>query len=268
MVAKKVPKSIELKKKKVSELATLLEKSKTVGLINLANLPARQLKAVRAKLKDNVRFVFVKKTILKRALEATKRDSVKQFAQFLDGIYPAIIVSQLDAFELFRQLKSSRQMVAAKPGQIVPADITVLAGPTPFTPGPAISELAQLGLKTKVESGKIVIRNDAVVVKQGDPVPSIAASILSKLGITPIQIGVNLVYVLENNDFYPAKVLDIDIGKYTEDLKIAALNAFKLAIELGLATKETIALLVQKAYRGAKALEAKVSKPQESQTQA
>lgn len=262
MTVKKVSKSIELKKKKVSELATLLEKSKTVGLINLANLPARQLKAVRAKLKDNVHFIFVKKTILKRALEATKRDSVKQLAQHLDRIYPVIIVSQLDAFELFRQMKSSRQMVAAKPGQIAPADIMVSAGPTPFTPGPAISELAQLGLKTKVEGGKIVIREDAVVVKQGNPVPSIAASMLSKLGITPMQIGVNLVYVLENNDFYPAKVLDIDIGKYTEDLKTTFLNAFKLAIELGFATKETITLLVQKAYRGAKALEDRIPKTQ------
>lgn len=264
--AKKTSKSIELKKKKVAELVTLLEKSKTVGLVNLANLPARQLKTVRAKLKNNVQFIFVKKTILKRALEATKRDSVKQLVQYLDGIYPAIIVSQLDAFELFRQMKGSRQMVAAKPGQIAPADIAIPAGPTPFTPGPALSELAQLNVKKRVEGGKIVITEDTVVVKQGQPVPPLAASMLSKLGVTPIQIGVNLVYVLENNDLYQAKVLDVDIGKYTEDLKIAALNAFKLAIELGLATKETIALLVQKAYRGAKALESKITKT-EGQTQ-
>jgi len=262
MADKKISKSIELKKKKVAEIAHLLEKSKTIGLINLANLPARQLRTVRAKSKDNIQFLFVKKTILKRALEATKRDSAKQLAQHLDGIYPVIIVSHLDAFELFKQLKSNRQMVAAKPGQLAPADITVSAGPTPFAPGPAISELAQLGLKTKVESGKIVIREDAVVVKQGQPVPSVAASMLAKLGITPIQIGVNLVYALEDNDLYPGKVLDIDIGRYTEDLKIAALNAFKLAIDLGFATKETIAQLVQKAYRGAKALEDKIPKTQ------
>ena len=250
---------IDLKKKKVAELASLFEKSKTVGIINTANLPARQLKAVRAKLRDKAQFIFAKKTILKKALEATNRDSVKHLAQHIENIYPAIIVSQADAFELFRQLKGSRQMVAAKPGQLAPFDIMVSAGPTPFAPGPALSELAQLGLKTKVESGKIVIREDAIVVKQGKPVPSIAASMLAKLGVTPIQVGVTLTYVLENNDLYPAHVLDVDIGRYTEDLKTTFLNAFKLAIELGFATKETIALLVQKAYRGAKALEDKVS---------
>ena len=252
---KKIGKSVELKKKKVIELAKLLDKNKTIGIVNLANLPARQLKAVRAKLKNNVQFIFVKKTLLKRALEASGRDAVKNLAQNLEDIYPALIISNLDAFELVRQLKTSRQMVAAKPGQIAPTDITISAGPTPFAPGPAISELAQLGLKTKVEGGKIAIREDAVVVRQGQPIPPLAASMLSKLGITPMQIGVTLTYVLEDTDLYKAAILDIDTEKYAEDLKTAALNAFKLAIELGFATKETINLLVQKAYRGAKALE-------------
>lgn len=260
MMTKKISKSIELKKKKVTELTSLLDKSKTIGIVNLANLPARQLKAVRTKLKDKVQFIFVKKTLLKRALEVSSRETVKNLAQHLENIYPAIIVSNLDAFELFRQLKTSRQMVAAKPGQLAPADIIISAGPTPFTPGPAISELAQLGLKTKVEGGKIVIRDDAVVVRQGQPIPPLAASMLSRLGITPMQIGVTLTYVLEDKDLYKAAILDIDTEKYAEDLKTAALNAFKLAIELGFATKETINLLVQKAYRGAKALEEHISK--------
>jgi len=262
MTVKKIAKGIELKKKRVTELTNLLDKNKTIGIVNLASLPARQLKAVRAKLRDKIQFVFATKTILKRALESSKRAPVKHLAQHLDGIYPAIAVSQLEAFELFRQLKGSRQMVSAKPGQIAPADITIPAGPTPFAPGPAISELAQLGLKTKVESGKIVIREDAVVIKQGQPVPLLAASMLARLGVKPMQIGVTLTYVLENEDLYNASILDVDVGKYTEDLKTAVLNAFKLAIELGFATKETIALLVQKAYRGAKALDEKVPKTQ------
>jgi large subunit ribosomal protein L10 len=261
MVAKKKKssKALELKKKKVSEIATLLEKHKTIGLINLANLPAKQLKIVRAKLRGIVDFVFARKTILKRALEETKKESAKQLIQYLDGIYPALVVSELGAFELFKQFKNYRQMVAAKPGQIAPKDIIVPPGPTPFAPGPAISELQQLGLKTKVEGGKIVIREEAIVVKQNSTISSLAASILSKLGITPIQVGINLVYVVENGDFYSANVLDVDVGKYTEDLKIAMLNVFKLAIELGFATKETIAPLVQKAYYEAKALETKLS---------
>jgi large subunit ribosomal protein L10 len=255
----KVSMALDLKKKKVADLIKLIEKSKTIGIVNLEGLPARQLKTVRAKLKKDLQFVFSKKTLLKRAFEGSKRENAKQLVKFLDGINPVVVFSELDAFELFRLFKTSRQMVAAKPGQTAPADITVSAGPTPFAPGPAISELAALGLKTKVEGGKIHIREDRQVIKAGDKISGGAASILAKLGITPIQIGVTLTYVLENNDLYKAAVLDVDIGKYTEDLKTAFLNAVKVAMEIGFATKETIVMMVQRAYRGAKALEDKIA---------
>lgn len=248
------------KKTKVADLIKRIEESKTIGLVNLENLPAKQLKAVRAKLKDKLQFAFVKKTLVKRALEGTKRETAKQLAQYLDGINPALIFTELEAFELFRMLKSSRQMVAAKPGQTAPADIMVSAGPTPFAPGPAISELAQLGLKTKVEGGKIQIREDAKVVKAGDKIVPLAASILAKLGIMPIQIGVTLAYVLEGTDLYIATTLDVDTVKYAQDLKNAVLNAFKLATELGFASKETITYLIQKACRESKAIEDAVQK--------
>lgn len=265
-MVKKVSMDLEAKKKHVADIIKLIEKSKTIAVVNLEGLPARQLKTVRAKLKDKLKFVFSKKTLFKRALEGSKREHAKQLVSHLDGINPTLIFTDLDAFEVFRLLKSSRQMVAAKPGQTVPADITISAGPTPFAPGPAISELAQLGLKTKVEGGKIHIREDRKVINAGDKISGGAASILAKLGITPIQIGVTLTYVLENNDLYKAGVLDIDIHKYTEDLKTAFLNAIKVAIEIGFATKETVAIMVQRAYRGAKALEEKI-KPKEVQTQ-
>ena len=260
----KVSMDLESKKKKVADLIKLIEKSKTIGIVNLEGLPARQLKIVRAKLKNNLIFVFSKKTLLKRAFEGTKREHVKQLVKFLDGINPVVVFTELDAFELFRLFKTSRQMVAAKPGQTVPVDIIVSAGPTPFAPGPAISELAALGLKTKVEGGKIHIREDRKVISAGDKISGGAASILAKLGITPMQIGVTLTYVLENKDLYKAAVLDVDIGKYTEDLKTAFLNAVKVAMEIGFATKETIVMMVQRAYRGAKALEDKIA-PKETQ---
>ncbi len=260
----KVSMALDLKKKKVADIIKLIEKSKTIGIVNLEGLPARQLKTVRAKLKKDLQFVFSKKTLLKRAFEGSKRENAKQLVKFLDGINPVVVFSELDAFELFRLFKTSRQMVAAKPGQAAPVDIIISAGPTPFAPGPAISELAALGLKTKVEGGKIHIREDRKVINAGDKISGGAASILAKLGITPIQIGVTLTYVLENNDLYKAAVLDVDIGKYTEDLKTAFLNAVKVAMEIGFATKETIVLMVQKAYRGAKALEDKIA-PKETQ---
>ena len=252
--------AIEGKKKQVAELQKLIEKHKTVGMLSLENSPAKLVKTVRAKLKGKVEFVFVKKNIIKRALEGSKREGSQQLLQNISRI-PALIFSDLDAFALFKDLKASRQMVPAKPGQLAPSDITISAGPTPFAPGPAISELASLGLKTKVEGGKIHVRDDVVVVKAGQPVPPIAASILSKLGVTPIEIGVNLAYALEDKDLYAKAVLDIDTAKYAQDLKTAAWNALVLAVELGFVTPETAEYMVARAAREAKALDEKV-KPQ------
>jgi len=260
-MTKKTSKAIERKKKQVAELQKLIEKHKTVGILNLENSPARLVKTVRVKLKGKIEFVFAKKNIITRALEGSKREGVQQLLQNMSRI-PALIFSDLDAFALFRELKASRQMVPAKPGQLAPSDITISAGPTPFAPGPAISELASLGLKTKVEGGKIHVRDEAVVVKAGQPVPGLAASILSKLGVTPMEIGVNLAFALEDKDLYAKAVLDIDSGKYAQDLKTAAWNAFVLAVELGIVTKETAGYMVAKAAREAKALDEKIPKTQ------
>jgi large subunit ribosomal protein L10 len=260
--AGRVSKSIELKKKQVAELQKLIEKSKTIGLINLENLPSKQLKAVRKKLKGTATFVFGKKNIIKRSLEGSTKETVKVLLKHVDEGIPCLILSDLDAFRLFRELKSSRQKVAAKPGQIAPEDISIEAGPTPFAPGPAISELASLGLKTKVEGGKIHVRDSAIVVRKGQPIAPVAASVLAKLGVAPIQIGVNMPYVLEGDDLYAKSVLDVDVEQYAQDLKTAALNAFKLAIELGLVNTETAEFLVKKAFREAKAVSEKLPQTQ------
>ena len=112
------PEELKKKKKQVTKLQQDIEKSKTVGIINLESLPAKQLKAVRAKLKGTATFIFAKKNIIKRALEGSKRESAKQLTQYVDEGIPAIIISDLDAFSLYSELRKSRQMVAAKPGQI------------------------------------------------------------------------------------------------------------------------------------------------------
>ncbi|HKZ49932.1 MAG TPA: 50S ribosomal protein L10 [Candidatus Nanoarchaeia archaeon] len=259
-MAKKTPKALELKKKQVIELQKLMDKSKTVGIINLQNSPAKLVKAVRRKMAPKATFVFAKKNIIKRALEASAKERAKDLLPHVDEGIPAIIVSDLDAFSLFRELKSSRQKVPAKQGQIAPEDIKISAGPTPFAPGPAISELASLGLKTKVEGGKIHVRDEVTVVRAGQPVAPIAASILSKLGITPMVIGVNLPYVLEGIDLYTKNILDVNSEQYAQDLKTAALNAFKLALEIGLVTEETSVFMIQKAFREARALSEEVEK--------
>jgi len=42
------------------------------------------------------------------------------------------------------------------------------AGDTPFKPGPIIGDLQKVGIKAKIQGGKIVITDDSLVVKKAE----------------------------------------------------------------------------------------------------
>lgn len=243
----------EWKKKEVEKIRKLAESYSTIGIINLENLPTKQLQAIKKKLGDKILIKITKKRFIKFAFDSSAQERLKKFSKHVTGA-PGLLFSKLGAFELFKLLKESRRSAPIKPGQIAPEDIWIQSGPTPFTPGPVISDFNKLGIKTSVESGKIAISKDSIVIKKGEKASFEAASILSKLGIEPMKIGINLTYVLENEDIYPAEILDIDVNAYLKNIRKAHSDAFALSVELGIINKETITHLIKKAFNEAKSL--------------
>ena len=248
---------VDKKIKAVEDIKKLLSQYTTIAVVDLTSLPARQLQQVRKKLRDKVVFKIARKNFLRRALEVATNKKATELLNHL-GKEPALVFTNLNAFDLFKQFKSVRQNVAAKAGQLAPEDIWVQAGPTPFGPGPVISEFAQLKIKAKVMGGKIEIQQPTIVVKAGEPVPPLAASILGRLGITPIVIGVNLTVALEKNDLYTKDVLDIDEEKYIGLIRTAFTDALKLGVAREIMTKEVAEYLLTKAEIEAKALDSAI----------
>lgn len=240
------------KKEKVAELKELLSYP-TVAIIDLQGLPAKQLQFIRRKLKDKIIIKITKKILIKKALQELGQERFKKLAESLCE-NPGLLLSKLDPFELFKVLKKNQSSAPIKAGQIAPEDIWVRAGPTPFTPGPIISEFGKLGIKTAVEGGKITIKADTLVLKKGDVASETAASILTKLGIEPMKIGVKIVNALEGEQIYPAEILDINIEDYIEQIKEIYTNALKLAFSCAILNSDTVELLLQKAHREALAL--------------
>ena len=97
---------------------------------------------------------------------AKKKPGIESLLPHCKGM-PALLFTKENPFSLFKLIKANKSPAPAKPGQKAPTDLKILAGPTPFAPGPVISELAALGLKTKVDAGKINIVADAIVCKEG-----------------------------------------------------------------------------------------------------
>ena len=188
---------------------------------------------------------------LAQAKEKVK--GIEKLEEHLIGM-PALLFTKDNPFTLYKILKKNKSMAPAKSGQTALNDIVINAGPTSFTPGPIIAELGLVGLKTGVENGKVVIKEDKVVVKAGESIKPKVAELLGRLGIEPMEIGLNLVAAYEKGDILTHKVLDIDEDKYLADITQCAIWAFNLSIETTYLTKDNTELILQKAFMDAKAL--------------
>src|SRR3989344_5242971 len=249
----------EKKKKEVESIKKLMLKYRVISIGDITSLPSRQFQSMRAKLKDKVVIKVTKKRLVQRAIESLKEKDLKPLEKYLENIIPVLLFTDEDPFKLYKLLKKSKSRVAAKPGQIAPNDLIVNAGPTNFPPGPIIGELGQVGILASVEAGKVAIKKDTVLVKEGHVINDKQASVLAKLGIEPMEIGLNLKGVYDDGVLYDKSSLDFDEEQLLNDIKLAHKNAVGLALKIGYMTKETIKLLIAKAVMQAKALELKLN---------
>src|SRR3989344_1363095 len=148
----------DYKKEAVGALARLMGEYPVVGVVNVENLPAPQLQVLRSKLRKDALIVMDKKRLIRRAIDSVKdsKSGFDKLAVHLTGM-PALLFTTQSPFRISSLIRSSKSKAPAKAGQIAPVDLVIPAGPTSFTPGPMISELGSLGLKTGVEGGKITI---------------------------------------------------------------------------------------------------------------
>ncbi|MBN1645395.1 50S ribosomal protein L10 [Candidatus Woesearchaeota archaeon] len=236
--------------KKVTELA---KQYPIIGVVDMANLPTPQLQRMREQLRGQVEIFMAKKRVIKKAIEKLKEIAgLQDISQYLEKAQPALLFTKDNPFTLFKTLKKNKSKAPAKGGQIAPNDIIVPAGPTPFAPGPVIGELGALGIKSGVEGGKISIKNDTTVCKAGKEISEKLASVLTRLGIEPMEIGLDLKAVYEKGTIYTKQVLDIDEEQFMNNLNIAASEAYNLAIEATYFCKDTTEELIKKAFREAK----------------
>lgn len=243
------------KEKVVTELVKKMKEYPIIGALNMEGMPAPQLQKMRAKLRKSVDMVMTKRRLMRIAIDeaAKEKEGLEKLKDYLKGM-PALMFTKENPFSLYKTIKASKSPAPAKAGQTAPKDIIVPAGPTPFAPGPIISELGGVGITAGVEDGKVAVKQDSVVAKEGDTINGDLAAILTRLGIEPMEIGLDITGIYEDGVIYDRKVLDIDEDQFMADLNNSARWAFNLAVEIGHFTKETVNVLVPKAFREAKSV--------------
>ena len=251
------PKAFVSKTKKgtVKELKDLTKEYPIIGIVDMENLPARQLQRMRSSLKGKVVIRMTKARLMRVMFNELKQDlpGATDLSEKIRGM-PALIFTKENPFKLYKMLKASKSPAPAKAGQTSPKDIIVPAGATPFAPGPVIGELGQLGIKAGIEDGKVAIKEDKLLVKEGETINLKQAEILTRLSIEPMEVGLNIISVLESGTLFDRKVLDIDEDAYINNIKALHSEAFNLAIKIGYPSKDTVKTLLSKAKRDASAL--------------
>lgn len=248
--AKEIP---EWKKEEIKDVIRLVNEYPIFGVVDLENLPALQLQRMRLKLKEMLELKMTKKRLIKIALQQVKKANMDKMIESMRGM-PALIFTKENPFKLYKTLAENKSKAPAKPGQTAPSNIIIPAGPTQFTPGPIISELAQAGIKTKVEEGKLTVTSDVTFVKEGEKISLSKADILSRFGIEPMEVGLNVVLVYEDGTIYPKAVLAIDEKEYLNNIRVASAESIALSMKIGYITSENITIMIQKAYRETKAI--------------
>ena len=242
---------LEEKIEVVKKLKGEIKNYKTVGFIDLFKTPTKQFQEIKKNLSEQkkVKIKVYKKSILMHVFEK----EIEKIKSILPD-QAALIFSNEEPFELFSFINSLKSATYAKGGEIAKDDIVVKAGPTDLLPGPVISEFAKAKIPAGVEKGKIAIKKDTLVVKKGKTVSKNVASILRKLKIKVVDVGLNVVGFYHDGKVISKDVLSL-VLEYPGLLAKAYKNAFNLTINIGYPTKENINMLLSIAYSKAKNLE-------------
>lgn len=250
------------KKEKVKELADMMVNGQVVAIVDVHGIPSPQMQAIRGNMRENSSMVMTRNNLMLLALDeaAKQKPGLEKLKEQVHG-QCAIVATPMNPFKLFRSMEKTKTPAPAKPGDIAPEDIEIKAGDTPFKPGPIVGELQKVGIPAAIEGGKIVIRKDKVLVKQGEAVPEDLAKLLPKLEILPMIVGLDLRAAYEEGVIYDKTVLDVPPDHYINLLATGAHNAFALGISIVYPTEETITPLIAKAYREALSLSVEAAIP-------
>ncbi len=237
----------------VKKLADEMKKARTVLVASCKNVPSSTFNDIKKQLRGTAEVRYLKKTAVLRAIDATGKGTLQQLKAQLTSDF-ALFLSEMDAFSLSGILSERQVPSKARAGEIAPEDIEIHPGPTDLVPGPAISELSGVGLKVAVKEGKLVVIKGAVVAKQGEKIKDNVASVLSKLGVTPMKIGFLPLAAYDSQDDKVYVGIKIDKQGTLDLLREDIRKALGFSVKIGFTTAETIRYLIAKAAMEEKSL--------------
>jgi large subunit ribosomal protein L10 len=246
----------------VEEISQLIKQHKVIGIASLQKVRATQLQAFKKNLAGKVYMRVMKNTLMRKAVEETSKEKpeLNKLVEYLTGsnLY---LLTDLNPFNLSLTLEKGKVKTTAKAGDVAAFDVVVPEGNTGQPPGPMISQLNAAGLPTRIESGSVWVSKDTLVVKKGEVISERLASVLSKLGIKPVEAGLAMKVAFDEGLIITGEQLQLDVDGTRRSVESAYADAFALSLSVAYPTTETMTALLQVAHREAYALSVNAAIP-------
>src|SRR2546426_4221345 len=199
-------------KKRLREaLAPRCAQAGVSGIANTPGTPAPKFQASRKKPSGRATITVAKNNLLRLALQqaSEKKPELIKLSDTIEG-QTAVVTADINPFRLFKELEATKTRAPARGGEIAPEDLWVRAGETPFKPGPVVGEFQKAGIPAAIERGKVMIRQDKLMVKAGARIPRDVAQQLARLEIFPLVVGLDLRGAYEDGTVFRREVLSVD----------------------------------------------------------
>jgi len=252
MLTRQVTHVASWKKEIFQKLAELIEKYPVVAIADLQKVRSSQIQEIRKKLRGQAEVLVAKNTILKKAASAIgeKKPHISDFAEGIAGS-SLLLFTGMNPYALIVFLNRNKVRVPAKGGDTATSEIMIPAGNTGLQPGPVISEFGEVKVVTRIEGGSIWVAKDTVVASRGDTISPKLASLLSKLGMKPMEAGLSIVRAFDAGMVLNLDDLVFDLDSYKSDLEEACRDAIALSVETEYVLPETAPMIIGNAYREA-----------------
>jgi large subunit ribosomal protein L10 len=247
------------KKKRLmyQEMMKFPKEYRALAISNLNKVRGSQLMQLRKKFRGDIKLRVVKNKVVLRAFEKIGDvPRLPEFSNRLEG-QCLLLFTNTNPFRLNLLFDKSKIFLPAKGGDIAPTEIIVYAGNTGITPGPVLSEFKEANVPTKIDQGSIWVVKDTRVARPGDQISQKLASLLSKLGVKPIEAGISVSCALADGLLFTEQDLRIDLDAFVKEVAKGAFEGLNLAIVCGYLTPETVGPLILQA--GHEALNLSVS---------
>ena len=252
MLTRQVTHVASWKKEIFQKLAELIEKYPVVAIADLQKVRSSQIQEIRKKLRGQAEVLVAKNTILKKAASAMgeKKPHINDFAEGIAGS-SLLLFTGMNPYALILFLNRNKVRVPAKGGDTATGEIMIPAGNTGLQPGPVISEFGEVKVVTRIEGGSIWVAKDTVVASKGDTISPKLASLLSKLGMKPMEAGLSIVRAFDAGMVLNLDDLLFDLNSYKSNLEEAWRDAIALSVETEYVLPETAPMIIGNAYREA-----------------